>query len=166
MGVLVWVFSAILASTLLSSPSLALTQDGIFILHFFFKSWFFLCFCRNVCSFCKLHRTNVFCYHIWFLGITLLEFKVTLNDTQNYLSNWNDSDETPCDWTGVTCNPVDNTVYAMYATHTPFFLHLLTIFFLCFIAFDFWAYFLIWVLKKLTLYATCWDNFSKHWKTQ
>lgn len=73
MGVLVWVFSAILASTLLSSPSLALTQDGI----------------------------------------TLLEFKVTLNDTQNYLSNWNDSDETPCDWTGVTCNPVDNTVYAI-----------------------------------------------------
>ncbi|KAF7134641.1 hypothetical protein RHSIM_Rhsim08G0160400 [Rhododendron simsii] len=73
MGVLVWVFSAILASTLFSSLSHALTQDGI----------------------------------------TLLELKKTLNDTKNFLSNWDDSDDTPCNWTGITCNPADSTVFSI-----------------------------------------------------
>ncbi|PSR89633.1 LRR receptor-like serine/threonine-protein kinase FEI [Actinidia chinensis var. chinensis] len=70
MGVLIWVFSAILEATLLSSLSLALTPDGT----------------------------------------ALLEFKSSLNDTKNILSSWTDSDESPCDWTGVSCNPHDQTV--------------------------------------------------------
>ncbi|KAI8018354.1 LRR receptor-like serine/threonine-protein kinase FEI 1 [Camellia lanceoleosa] len=73
MGMLVLVFSAILASTLLSSFSLALNPDGI----------------------------------------ALLEIKSTLNDTNNSLSNWNDSDESPCKWTGVSCNPHDETVLSI-----------------------------------------------------
>ncbi|KAE9467289.1 hypothetical protein C3L33_00798, partial [Rhododendron williamsianum] len=47
------------------------------------------------------------------LSITLLELKTTLNDTKNFLSNWDDSDDTPCKWTGITCNPADSTVFSM-----------------------------------------------------
>ncbi|KAJ7956331.1 Receptor-like protein kinase [Quillaja saponaria] len=43
-------------------------------------------------------------------GLTLLEIKSTLNDTRNYLSNWQASDESPCKWTGITCHPVDQRV--------------------------------------------------------
>ncbi|CAK9183389.1 unnamed protein product [Ilex paraguariensis] len=46
-------------------------------------------------------------------GITLLEFKSTLNDTNNFLSNWNDSDEYPCKWTGVSCHPNDQRVISI-----------------------------------------------------
>lgn len=46
-------------------------------------------------------------------GITLLEFRSTLNDSKNYLSNWNDSDETPCKWTGISCHPQDQSVLAI-----------------------------------------------------
>ncbi|XAR50093.1 Non-specific serine/threonine protein kinase [Bertholletia excelsa] len=70
MGMLVFVFSAILGTTLLSSSSLALTEDGF----------------------------------------ALLELKSTLNDTKNLLNNWKDSDESPCQWTGVTCDPNDQRV--------------------------------------------------------
>ncbi|KAB1217416.1 LRR receptor-like serine/threonine-protein kinase FEI 1 [Morella rubra] len=38
-------------------------------------------------------------------GLTLLEIRSTLNDTKNLLSNWQASDESPCQWTGVTCHP-------------------------------------------------------------
>ncbi|GMH01337.1 hypothetical protein Nepgr_003176 [Nepenthes gracilis] len=40
-------------------------------------------------------------------GETLLEIKSTLNDTKNFLSNWRDTDATPCKWTGVSCHPND-----------------------------------------------------------
>ncbi|KAA8542382.1 hypothetical protein F0562_023482 [Nyssa sinensis] len=70
MGVMVWVFFAILTATLLNTCSLALTQDGI----------------------------------------TLLEIKITLNDSKNFLSNWKDSDESPCKWTGISCHPHDQRV--------------------------------------------------------
>ncbi|XP_028055633.1 LRR receptor-like serine/threonine-protein kinase FEI 2 [Camellia sinensis] len=73
MGMLVCVFSAILAATLLTTLSLALNQDGI----------------------------------------ALLEFKSTLNDTKNFLNNWNDSDESPCQWTGVICNLNDQRVLSI-----------------------------------------------------
>uniref|UniRef100_A0A5B6ZPL5 Putative Leucine-rich repeat protein kinase family protein isoform 1 n=1 Tax=Davidia involucrata TaxID=16924 RepID=A0A5B6ZPL5_DAVIN len=43
-------------------------------------------------------------------GITLLEIKSTLNDSKNFLSNWKDSDESPCKWTGVSCHPHDQRV--------------------------------------------------------
>lgn len=69
----------------------------------------------------KLYRTNVFGSPIWFVGITLLELKTTLNDTKNFLSNWDDSDDTPCKWTGITCNPADSTVFSMYASLSSFF---------------------------------------------
>ncbi|KAG5536712.1 hypothetical protein RHGRI_024217 [Rhododendron griersonianum] len=46
-------------------------------------------------------------------GITLLELKTTLNDTKNFLSNWDDSDDIPCNWTGITCNPADSTVFSI-----------------------------------------------------
>ncbi|PIN23724.1 Serine/threonine protein kinase [Handroanthus impetiginosus] len=37
-------------------------------------------------------------------GIALLSFKQSIKeDPQGSLSNWNDSDETPCSWNGITC---------------------------------------------------------------
>ncbi|KAJ1438972.1 Protein kinase domain [Sesbania bispinosa] len=38
-------------------------------------------------------------------GLTLLEIKSALNDTKNVLSNWQEFDESPCAWTGITCHP-------------------------------------------------------------
>lgn len=38
-------------------------------------------------------------------GLTLLEIKSSLNDTKNFLSNWKDTDKSPCRWTGVSCHP-------------------------------------------------------------
>ncbi|CAK8563133.1 unnamed protein product [Lathyrus sativus] len=40
-------------------------------------------------------------------GQTLLEIKSTWNDTKNVLSNWQDFDESPCAWTGISCHPDD-----------------------------------------------------------
>ncbi|CAL5198340.1 unnamed protein product [Lathyrus oleraceus] len=38
-------------------------------------------------------------------GQALLEIKSTWNDTKNVLSNWQDFDESPCAWTGISCHP-------------------------------------------------------------
>ncbi|KAI4336044.1 hypothetical protein L6164_014620 [Bauhinia variegata] len=38
-------------------------------------------------------------------GLALLEIKSTLNDTRNVLSNWQESDDSPCAWTGIACHP-------------------------------------------------------------
>ncbi|KAF7838414.1 LRR receptor-like serine/threonine-protein kinase FEI 1 [Senna tora] len=38
-------------------------------------------------------------------GLTLLEIRSTLNDTRNHLSNWQESDESPCTWTGGIISP-------------------------------------------------------------
>ncbi|XP_048329000.1 LRR receptor-like serine/threonine-protein kinase FEI 2 [Ziziphus jujuba] len=43
-------------------------------------------------------------------GLTLLEIKSTLNDSKNLLSNWVASDESPCNWTGISCYPQDQRV--------------------------------------------------------
>lgn len=43
-------------------------------------------------------------------GMTLLEIKGSLNDTKNALSNWIDTDATPCKWTGISCNSQDQRV--------------------------------------------------------
>lgn len=64
-----------------------------------------------------------------FLGITLLEFKRTLNDSKNYLSDWNDYDESPCKWTGISCHPKDQNVIAMYVTSSRFNFWIVFIFF-------------------------------------
>ncbi|KAK7388984.1 hypothetical protein VNO78_23815 [Psophocarpus tetragonolobus] len=40
-------------------------------------------------------------------GLALLEIKSTLNDTKNVLSNWQDFDDSPCAWTGISCHPGD-----------------------------------------------------------
>ncbi|MED6181612.1 hypothetical protein PIB30_020876 [Stylosanthes scabra] len=40
-------------------------------------------------------------------GLALLEMKSTLNDTKNVLSNWQELDESPCSWTGISCYPDD-----------------------------------------------------------
>lgn len=75
MGFVDLIFSVILGTTLLSSFSLALNQDGM----------------------------------------ALLEMKTTFNDTSNHLTNWRDSDESPCKWSGVTCddNPQDQRVVSI-----------------------------------------------------
>lgn len=53
------------------------------------------------------------------LGLTLLEIKSALNDTKNALSNWQEFDETPCRWTGISCHPGDDQrVSFMYANNT------------------------------------------------
>ncbi|XP_057444789.1 LRR receptor-like serine/threonine-protein kinase FEI 1 isoform X2 [Lotus japonicus] len=43
-------------------------------------------------------------------GLTLLEIKSTLNDTRNFLSDWQEFDESHCTWTGITCHPGDQRV--------------------------------------------------------
>ena len=49
-----------------------------------------------------------------FAGVTLLDLKISLNDSKSFLSDWNDGDETPCQWTGISCNADDQTVSSMY----------------------------------------------------
>ncbi|KAI7737576.1 hypothetical protein M8C21_019537 [Ambrosia artemisiifolia] len=46
-------------------------------------------------------------------GLTLLELKQSLNDSKNVLNNWVNNDETPCQWTGITCYPSDQRVAAI-----------------------------------------------------
>ncbi|MFS7971966.1 putative protein kinase RLK-Pelle-LRR-XIIIa family [Helianthus anomalus] len=46
-------------------------------------------------------------------GLTLLEFKESLNDSRNVLSDWVNNDETPCQWTGITCYQSDQRVLAI-----------------------------------------------------
>ncbi|KAJ9567280.1 hypothetical protein OSB04_003246 [Centaurea solstitialis] len=53
-------------------------------------------------------------------GLALLEFKQTLNDTKEALSNWVDNDETPCQWTGITCHPTDQRVLSINLPYMEF----------------------------------------------
>lgn len=46
-------------------------------------------------------------------GMTLLEIKSVLNDTRNALSNWKDTDDTPCQWTGISCSAEDGSVISI-----------------------------------------------------
>ncbi|KAL2935908.1 LRR receptor-like serine/threonine-protein kinase FEI 1 [Bienertia sinuspersici] len=46
-------------------------------------------------------------------GKTLLEIKNVLNDTNNALASWRDTDNTPCLWTGISCNSKDQTVISI-----------------------------------------------------
>ncbi|KAK4394545.1 LRR receptor-like serine/threonine-protein kinase FEI 1 [Sesamum angolense] len=46
-------------------------------------------------------------------GVTLLEVKTSLNDSKNILSNWKDTDESPCQWTGISCSPEDQRVISI-----------------------------------------------------
>ncbi|KAG6404052.1 hypothetical protein SASPL_136289 [Salvia splendens] len=46
-------------------------------------------------------------------GLTLLEVKTSLNDSKNFLSNWNAIDESPCKWTGITCSQQDQRVISI-----------------------------------------------------
>ncbi|CAI9757510.1 unnamed protein product [Fraxinus pennsylvanica] len=46
-------------------------------------------------------------------GVTLLELKSSLNDSKNLLSNWIDSDVSPCHWTGISCSPQDQRVISI-----------------------------------------------------
>ncbi|KAF7806162.1 LRR receptor-like serine/threonine-protein kinase FEI 1 [Senna tora] len=43
-------------------------------------------------------------------GLALLEIKSVLNDTRNVLSNWQESDASPCTWTGITCHAGEQRV--------------------------------------------------------
>ncbi|XP_068647454.1 LRR receptor-like serine/threonine-protein kinase FEI 1 [Aristolochia californica] len=53
-------------------------------------------------------------------GIALLELKSGLNDTKNNLRNWRESDPTPCNWTGITCHPYDQTVRSINLPYMQF----------------------------------------------
>ncbi|KAL9995790.1 putative protein kinase RLK-Pelle-LRR-XIIIa family [Helianthus debilis subsp. tardiflorus] len=60
--------------------------------------------------------TTLFCTCSFALtedGLTLLEFKESLNDSRNVLSDWVNNDETPCQWTGITCYQSDQRVLAI-----------------------------------------------------
>ncbi|KAK4744474.1 hypothetical protein SAY87_010786 [Trapa incisa] len=46
-------------------------------------------------------------------AVALLEFKSTLNDTKNALSNWQALDVSPCKWTGISCHPDDQRVQSI-----------------------------------------------------
>ncbi|KAL3374654.1 hypothetical protein AABB24_006237, partial [Solanum stoloniferum] len=53
------------------------------------------------------------CFSLTPDGSALLEMRTLLNDTKNVLSNWNDSDESPCRWTGISCYPNDQRVQSI-----------------------------------------------------
>ncbi|GAA0140546.1 transmembrane signal receptor [Lithospermum erythrorhizon] len=46
-------------------------------------------------------------------GHLLYQVKVSFEDPDNNLSNWNQLDETPCKWEGVMCDPQSNSVTAL-----------------------------------------------------
>lgn len=35
----------------------------------------------------------------------LMAFKQAVTDPKNFLTGWNASDDTPCQWVGITCSP-------------------------------------------------------------
>ncbi|KAF5950211.1 hypothetical protein HYC85_012204 [Camellia sinensis] len=43
----------------------------------------------------------------------LHQVKLRLSDPNGVLSNWNDHDDTPCNWTSVTCNPLTSSVISV-----------------------------------------------------
>ncbi|XP_027332680.1 LRR receptor-like serine/threonine-protein kinase FEI 2 [Abrus precatorius] len=65
-------------------------------------AWVFLVIMTTVFCTCSLALTQD--------GLTLLEMRSTLNDTKNVLSNWQEFDESPCAWTGITCHPGEQRV--------------------------------------------------------
>lgn len=170
-GVLFWVLSVIVAATVCSHCSLALTQDGkpnpqfISFAHFGLKlssfssadddklscsshscillSWVFdfdvlhikivSLLCLDILFWVFFQVSNLgFCILLLLLdhlmmylfapGLILLEMKSVLNDSRNMLSNWQDSDESPCNWTGISCHPQDQRVSAMYVKPIFYFL--------------------------------------------
>ncbi|KAF6159926.1 hypothetical protein GIB67_033010 [Kingdonia uniflora] len=48
-----------------------------------------------------------------FVGQTLLEIKGSFNDTRGSLSNWSETDDFPCSWTGISCDPHDHQVISI-----------------------------------------------------
>ncbi|KAG0618180.1 hypothetical protein M758_4G044200 [Ceratodon purpureus] len=46
-------------------------------------------------------------------GIALQDFKQRLDDPVGALSNWNDSDITPCNWKGIVCQNLTNVVISI-----------------------------------------------------
>ncbi|KAM7274311.1 hypothetical protein ACFE04_028975 [Oxalis oulophora] len=63
-----------------------------------------------------LCAATLLCYYTLALtqdGFTLLEIKSSLNDTRNFLGNWQQSDATPCGWTGISCHSNDQTVQSI-----------------------------------------------------
>lgn len=70
-------------------------------------------FLVKISSFCVL-QFKVLIFDC--IGITLLDLKSTLNDSNNLLSNWKDTDESPCEWTGISCYPNSQTVRIMYVS--------------------------------------------------
>ncbi|THG22033.1 hypothetical protein TEA_019852 [Camellia sinensis var. sinensis] len=43
-------------------------------------------------------------------GLFLLRVKLGLSDPNGALTDWNDRDATPCNWTGITCDPATGSV--------------------------------------------------------
>lgn len=53
-------------------------------------------------------------------GIALLEVKTSLNDSKNFLRNWNDSDDSPCQWIGISCDTQDSRVISINLAYMQF----------------------------------------------
>ncbi|CAN4088171.1 unnamed protein product [Withania somnifera] len=58
------------------------------------------------------------CFSLTPDGSALLEMRTLLNDTKNVLRNWNESDESPCRWTGISCYPNDQRVQSINLPYT------------------------------------------------
>ncbi|KAI7746218.1 hypothetical protein M8C21_026158 [Ambrosia artemisiifolia] len=69
--------------------------------------------CVSLAVFVSTTLFSTFSFALTEDGLTLLEFKQSLNDSRNVLSNWVNNDETPCQWTGITCYPSDQRVLAI-----------------------------------------------------
>ncbi|PSS16438.1 Receptor-like protein kinase [Actinidia chinensis var. chinensis] len=50
-------------------------------------------------------------------GLYLQRVKLGLSDPSGYLSDWNDRDDTPCGWTGITCDSLSRSVNSIDLTN-------------------------------------------------
>lgn len=119
----------VISTTFFCPSSLALTQDGNIwklppfgFIGLWFGGSFLLFFKFQVLNFDWI-------FHL--VGLALLEIKSAFNDTRNVLSNWQESDESHCTWTGITCHDGEQRVRSMYVSskhiHTLRFFSLLSL---------------------------------------
>lgn len=51
-------------------------------------------------------------------GLYLQRVKLSLDDPDGFLTNWNERDDTPCNWYGITCDPVTQYVNSLDLSNT------------------------------------------------
>lgn len=82
------------------------------------KEWWFNLFStsKNPYHTIPYHATQVYLViilELWFSGEALLSFKRLLQDPGGQLSNWNENDLDPCNWSGIRCQNATRRVFGL-----------------------------------------------------